>query len=183
MNYTAGITTLLAGLLLLTAFPANAQRGQGDLTGIARESERPPVETVTGELLRIETGPCENTTGHAYVGTHLFLETGASDEPLNIHLGAAYAVSSYVENLQAGQTLEVDVFRTEQMEAHHYIAKAFTANNHTVQLRDENLRPLWAGDRRMIPDDRRMLRDDRRFRDDRTLSRGGRSQTPRRGRW
>ena len=182
MNYTTGITTLLAGLLLLTAFPANAQKGQGDLTGMGREVEQPPVETVTGELLRIETGPCENTTGHAYIGTHLFIETGEYDEPLNVHLGAANAVSSYVENLEAGKTLEVEVFRTEQMEAHHYIAKSFTANSHTVQLRDDYLRPFWAGDRR-FRDDRRMSQDDRRFRDGRNLPRGGRSHTPQRGRW
>lgn len=197
MNHTTGISILLAGVLLLSAFPANAQKGQGDPTGIAREPGQPPVETVTGELLRIETGPCENSTGHAYVGTHLFLENGAGDEPLNVHLGPSYAVSSFVEDLEAGQNLEVEVFRTEQLEANQYIAKAFTANNHTVQLRDDILRPFWAGnrrtwsdDRRTVRNDRRMLRDDlrtvrndRRFRDDRGRPRGGRSDTFRRGRW
>ena len=139
---------VLAGLLLLVVYSAHAQRGQGDLTGMGMESDKPQLVMISGELDHIKTGPCENTTGQAYIGTHLFLRTGDGDTMHNIHLGAAYAVESYVDKLSIGQNIEVLGFRTEIMEESHYIAKEITANGHTFVLRDEDLRPFWAGDRR-----------------------------------
>jgi len=140
---------VLAGFLLLVSYSANAQRGQGDLTGMGMESDKPPLVMISGELDHIKTGPCENTTGHAYIGTHLFLKTEVGTLQ-NIHLGAAYAVESYVDKLSIGQKVDVLGFRTEQMEETHYIAKEITANGHTYVLRDEDLRPFWAGDRRVV---------------------------------
>lgn len=140
---------VLAGLLMLLTYSANAQRGQGDLTGMGMESDKPQLIMISGELDHIKTGPCENTTGHAYIGTHLFLQTGDSETLMNIHLGAAYAVESYVDKLSIGQKVEVLGFRTEKMEEGHFIAKEITANGHTYVLRDEDLRPFWAGDQRM----------------------------------
>ena len=140
---------VLAGLLLVVVYSANAQRGQGDLTGMGMESDKPPLVMISGELDHIKTGPCENTTGHAYIGTHLFLKTEVGTLQ-NIHLGAAYAVESYVDKLSIGQKVDVLGFRTEQMEETHYIAKEITANGHTYVLRDEDLRPFWAGDRRVV---------------------------------
>ncbi len=191
MKYLTGFLSFLTALVLLTVIPANAQIGQGDLTGVARGSVLPSVETISGELLRIETGPCESTTGHAYVGTHIFLATDESEEPLNIHLGASYAVTSHVNALEAGQILKLEVFRTEQMEANHFIAKSLTANDHKIAFRDDNLRPFWAGGRGASQwDERRVQLDDRRMQwDDRRVSRGSqrgrccRAHVPRRGRW
>ncbi len=191
MSYITNILSFLTALVLLTVIPAHAQKGQGDLTGVARGHELPSVEAITGELLRIETGPCESTTGHAYVGTHIFLATDESEEPLNIHLGASYAVASHVKALEAGQSLKLDVFRTEQMEANHFIAKSLTANDHKITFRDDNLRPFWAGGSGAPQwDDRRVQLDDRRMQwDDRKVSRGShrgrccRARVPRRGRW
>ena len=140
---------VLAGFLLLVSYSANAQRGQGDLTGMGMESDKPPLVMISGELDHIKTGPCENTTGHAYIGTHLFLKTEVGTLQ-NIHLGAAYAVESYVDKLSIGQKVDVLGFRTEQMEETHYIAKEITANGHTYVLRDKELRPFWAGDRRTV---------------------------------
>ncbi len=139
--------TLLAftGLILWIALPVSAQRGLGNQTGLAREWVKPDIETVRGELDHIKTGPCENTTGHAYIGTHLFLKAGDGDQLFNVHLGPADAVESYVNNLEIGQPVEARVFQTESMGAGEYIAQEVTANGHTLQLRDENLRPFWAG--------------------------------------
>lgn len=137
----------LAGLILMTSFSVHAQKGQGDLTGVSRQGITPSIDTRIGKLDHIKIGPCENTTGHAYIGTHLFLKTGDDDQLLNIHLGAAYAVESFVKNLETGQLVEVLVFRTEQMEENHFIANEVTVNGKTLRLRDVNLRPIWAGDR------------------------------------
>jgi hypothetical protein len=141
---------VLTGLILLMVYSVNAQRGQGDLTGIGMELEKPQLVLISGKLDHIKTGPCENTTGHAYIGTHLFLQTGNGDALYNIHLGATYALESYVDKLSIGQNVEVLGFRTEQMEDGHYIAKEITTNGHTFVFRDEELRPFWAGDRRTV---------------------------------
>ncbi|MDZ7717878.1 MAG: hypothetical protein U5K72_03535 [Balneolaceae bacterium] len=135
------------GFILFTVMPVSAQKGVGDATGIAREVEKPAIESFEGVLEQIKTGPCEHTTGHAYIGTHLFLKTGNSNQILNIHLGAAYALESYVKGLEAGQIIEVQAFRTDAMEQGQYIAKEITANGQVLQLRNENLRPFWAGDK------------------------------------
>ncbi len=154
MNRLSGILIAMAGCLLLCTLPVIAQKGQGDATGIAREIEKPPIEHITGELLRIETGPCEQTTGHAYIGTHLYLKSDENGQVLNIHLGAAYAVASYVKNLEIGKKLDVKGFRTELLKRDNYVAKEITVNGHTYQLRDENLRPFWAGERFQSSKDR-----------------------------
>ncbi len=137
--------------MLLFTYPANAQRGVEDDKGIARQAELPPLIEISGVLDHIETGPCEATTGRAYVGTHLFLQTEESETLLNIHLGAAYAVEGYVSKIQPGDLVEVIAFFTEQMNEGHFIAKEITVNSHMIVLRDDNLRPFWAGDRRQEP--------------------------------
>ena len=147
MKLTAYVLIIIAGVVLAANPAAFAQKGQGDETGMARQGVQPEIEVISGELDRVETGPCENTTGRAVIGTHIFIKSEEDGEVYNIHLGAAHAVKSYVENLEAGQTIEAHGFRTEQMEDEHFVAKKFTANGISHQLRDENLRPTWAGER------------------------------------
>ncbi len=91
MNRSASIALALAGCLLQCTLSANAQKNQGDVTGIAREIGKPPIEHITGELVRIETKHCEQATGHADIGTHLFLTSNENDPEINIYLGAADA--------------------------------------------------------------------------------------------
>lgn len=140
--------TVLASLILLMTISVNAQRGQGDLTGMAQQAEKPELVTISGVLDYIKTGPCESATGHAYIGTHLFLQSGEDETLINIHLGAAYAVEDYVNGLQPGDYVEVTGFRTKIMEADNYIAKNLSVNGRVFELRDENLKPFWAGERR-----------------------------------
>jgi hypothetical protein len=154
---------LFSGIVLFCAHPANAQKGIGNVYGIGQQQVLPDVETITGELVEIKTGPCENTTGYAVIGTHLFLKNNVNETVYNIHLGAAYAVDSFIARLSIGQNIEVHAFRTEQMDENHYVAKDVSANGHTIQLRDENLRPFWAGER--------------------ASQRGRQFDTRRRGRW
>ena len=157
------IWIIVIGIVITCINPVFAQKGIGSQTGLGQESEKPVIIAITGELMGMKTGPCENTTGDAYIGTHLFVKKTGTENLLNIHLGAAYAMESMISRLSIGHMIEMQVFRTEAMEADHYIAKQITANGYTMQLRDENLRPFWAGDS--------------------FAQRGKRSDIRRRGRW
>lgn len=142
------ISGLIVVLNLILYTPVLAQKGTGDSIGVSRALLKPQIELIEGTLDSMKTGPCENTTGDAYIGTHLFLTTD-NNKLLNIHLGAAYAVESIVDDLETGQTITVHGFRTEQMKSDNYVAKNITVNAHIYQLRDEGLRPFWARDQNL----------------------------------
>jgi hypothetical protein len=137
---------LFAALLL--SMSALAQKGTGETTGVAQQAVKPPVITVSGQVLEIKTGPCENTTGQSPVGTHLIVqsEDGAN---LNIHLGPENAVDHIVDQLTIGQTVTFEAFRTERLPDNAYIAKSLLLDDKVIYLRDDNLRPSWAYGRGM----------------------------------
>lgn len=130
-----------------------AQRGVGEPTGVAQQAEKPEVVSLSGDLVEVVTGPCEHTTGPSLLGTHLLIKTQKKDkktqkdETLNVHLGPAARVEFLVEGLSAGTTVSINGFRTEKMEKNHYVAQTVSYGDRTVRLRDENLRPVWAGGR------------------------------------
>jgi len=137
-------TTAIACALLPVA--AQAQRGVGGNAGVARQIEKPETLTVTGRLLEIKTAINDKTTGRSPAGTHLLVET-AKGEKLNIHLGPATAVADTVAKLTVGDKLSVTAFRTDDMAAGDYTAQTIVAGKNTFQIRDETLRPAWAGGR------------------------------------
>jgi hypothetical protein len=141
-------TTLLLLTLAMVCGPlpriALAQRGMGQASGVARQSVKPDVVTLSGTLAEIKTGPCEKTTGRSPIGTHLLLKTDKGDA-LNIHLGPQSAVADTVAKLTAGQAISVRAFRTELMPDKHYTAQSLTVGQTTIELRDAGLRPVWAG--------------------------------------
>jgi hypothetical protein len=100
--------------------------------------------SLSGKLKAIETGPCEMTTGRAYLGTHILLETPKGKE-LNIHLGPAPALDEIVDQLPEGKKVSVKCFRTERMPKDHYVAQSVAFGDTSLQIRDEDLRPFWAG--------------------------------------
>ena len=87
--------------------PARAQKGMGDATGVARASVRPEVVSLSGKVLRVETGPCEKTTGRADVGSHFILQTPPGQK-LNVHLGPAAAVGFVTSQLSVGKEVKVE---------------------------------------------------------------------------
>ena len=141
-----GLTLLMAGGLLwgVLAPCTHAQRGMGEPTGVARQAVKPEATSLSGEVLAVETGPCKKTTGPADVGSHFLLKTHNGKE-LNIHLGPAAVVDYIVEQLSVGKKVTVDVFRTAKMPTNHYVAQSLTFDGTTIRLRDEDLRPFWAG--------------------------------------
>lgn len=134
--------------LLFSPEPSHAQKGAGEASGVARQAVKPAVVTLSGELLEIKTGPCENTTGRSPAGTHLILK-GSNGMTLNVHLGPENAVDHVVEQLTVGQALALEAFRTDRLPENHYIAKSLLLDDKTIHLRDDKLRPSWAYGRGM----------------------------------
>ncbi len=130
----------------LVSSVAMAQRGVGGPDGIARKAVLPEVVTLKGTVVKVETGPCENTTGRSIVGTH-FLMKDPKGKTLNMHLGPTAIVEFVAKELTDGKTVKVEAFRTEQMKKNHYVACTITCDGRAVTLRDATLRPAWAGGR------------------------------------
>ena len=133
----------VAAATLPWAASAFAQRGVGESVGLAQQGTKPAAVELAGTLSAIEIRPCKHTTGHAMVGAHLILKAPDQKE-LNVHLGPAYATKSFVNKLEVGERLSVQAFRTEKMPAEHYVAKKVVAEDATLVLRDDTLRPTWA---------------------------------------
>jgi hypothetical protein len=144
MRWLTGSVVLFMGLVGSALW---AQRGLGERQGVARQAVAPAIVEISGTLQRMETGPCPSTTGWSAAGTHLLLETADGGE-INVHLGPASTVGPLVTGLSAGQAVHVAAFRTARMEAGHYVAKGLTYQDRVVRLRDESLRPIWAGGNR-----------------------------------
>jgi predicted Fe-Mo cluster-binding NifX family protein len=123
---------------------AFAQRGTGDPQGVARQPAKPQVVSLAGEVLEVKTEPCQMTTGRSSRGAHLLIKT-SEGKTINLHLGPAAAVESVTEGLSRGAQIKAEAFQTETMEKDQYIARSLTIGRRTVELRDENLRPRWAG--------------------------------------
>jgi hypothetical protein len=136
---------VLAGGWFLWNVPlAEAQRGMGDASGVARGGVEIERLVVSGTLEKIVTEPCAKTTGWSLAGTHLVIAAG-DQETWNVHLGPAVAVESMVEKLTEGMQITVDAFRTAKLPEDACVACALTFDDEELVLRDETLRPVWAG--------------------------------------
>jgi len=136
---------VVGGVVLAWSVPAQsyAQRGMGDNSGVARDAVKPVVVSIQGKVRKVVTEPCAQTTGRSYLGTHVVLDTDNAE--VNIHLGPAAAVESIAEQLNVDASIEVAGFRTEKMPENHYVAQVIVIGDQTLRLRDEDLRPVWAG--------------------------------------
>ena len=143
MRTTVTSVAIVALWCAIVVPPAHAQKGVGEQAGIARQAVKPEVISLAGKVLVTETGPCKNTTGRAYVGSHFILKT-PKGKKLNIHLGPAAVVDYIVAQLTVGKKLTVRAFRTAKMPVNHYVAQSLTLDGTTIRLRDEGLRPFWA---------------------------------------
>jgi hypothetical protein len=136
---------MLTGLVWsIPALGVHAQRGVGESRGIASRADTLDVLTFTGRVVAVVTEPCQATTGRASTGTHFLLRTSA-DEIRNIHLGPAGEVAELADQLSVNRKVIVDCFRTPNMQANHYVANSVKFGKRTVELRDQSLRPVWAG--------------------------------------
>ena len=136
-----GTIALLSALLC--AIPAAAQKGMGEPTGVGQQAVKPPIETMSGTIKHIKTGPCERTTGRSLEGVHLIVQV-ESGKMIDLHLGPAAALEDVLDQLSAGQQITFEAFRTDAMPQDAYVAKSLTAGDTTFELRDDSLRPNWA---------------------------------------
>lgn len=144
MRRALRILMLLGMAWLVPAVAVHAQRGVGQGSGIAAGVEVPAIVSFTGRVVEVKTEPCQATTGRASVGTHFLLKK-SDGEVLNIHLGPASEVAEIAEELTANRKITATCFRTAKMAAGDYVAKSVTVGDRTLELRDQGLRPTWAG--------------------------------------
>jgi len=130
-------------LVLILADVAFAQRGTGERQGVARQTDQPTVQSIVGTLQEVQTGPCENTTGKSPVGTHLILEGKAAT--YNLHLGPEARVGDVIALARVGEPVEATAFRTGRLADDHFVAVTVKLGGEEIRLRDESLRPRWAG--------------------------------------
>lgn len=145
LKYSTHLFLLTTGLLILSVATADAQRGRGNFTGMGQELVKPDIVEFSGELVEIETGPCEQTTGRAIIGTHLFIQQNSDGPIMNIHLGDAITMENYVEGLVIGHQVNVRAFRTDLLDSDHYIAMELESDGKSMILRTSDFRPVWAG--------------------------------------
>lgn len=132
--------------LLTVTFLGHAQKGTGNKTGIARSGFVTETTHVSGQIQKVLTEPCTQTTGRYSQGTHLLVKSDQGQvRVINVHLGPTQEVSDMTEQLERGQEIQLTLFRTNDMPDEQYIAKELTSKNRSYVLRDENFRPLWAG--------------------------------------
>jgi hypothetical protein len=138
----------IVGMILVPIWVSGAlaQRGAGERPGIARQADKPKVQNVAGSLKEVKTGPCEHTTGRSPVGTHLILE--GKETTFNLHLGPESEVKDVVERTKIGEPVEATAFRTGRLADEHYVAVTVKLGGEEIRLRDDSLRPRWAGDGR-----------------------------------
>ena len=138
---------------------AFGQRGMGEPRGVAQQADKPAIQTLRGTVQKVITEECVNTTGRYRIGTHFILKT--EDGKRNVHLGPAAVspVKTAAEALSEGQTVTVKAFRTERMPKGHYNAQQIETSDQTLVLRDDTLRPAWAGQRGISRGTRGVQRD------------------------
>ncbi|MBN2316205.1 MAG: hypothetical protein JXM79_19920 [Sedimentisphaerales bacterium] len=136
---------MIAMMVLVANGPAVwGQRGMGDDEGVVRQAVETEKTTLEGTIKEIVIEKCEQTTGPFGTGIHLLLTTD-EEKLYNVHLGPAVLIQDLVGSLETGQSVAVEAFRTEKMPADNFVAITLKWNGKTVRLRDENLRPTWAG--------------------------------------
>ncbi|HMP88762.1 MAG TPA: hypothetical protein PJ991_01100 [Kiritimatiellia bacterium] len=128
---------------VLAGSAALAQKGTGIDEGIVRQGLIPITRSIAGTLEGIKTGPCKNTTGRAYIGSHLFLRT-PENELINLHLGPANFVDEFISTLATGHIVRAIAFQTDNLKENNWVAKQVRVNDTELLLRDDSFRPLWA---------------------------------------
>jgi len=145
MEWKKAVIMVMAIVLLWGLVqPSWAQRGMGDASGVVQQGLRPEIVTLKGKVLRVITGPCAQSTGRFGIGTHFILQPEHGPEQ-NVHLGPAHLVQAAVRLLAQGEAVSVQAFRTEKMPPGHYNAITLTLDKQTICLRDQTLKPVWAG--------------------------------------
>ncbi|WP_129125376.1 ubiquitin family protein [Geomonas oryzae] len=142
------VTTLLAVTFAASAYAARWQgwRGSGGwgMNGAYQRLYDPAkVETLSGEVVRVETMPARKGPGS---GIHLQLKTDQGTIP--VHLGPSWFVERLDERIAKGDRVEVKGSRITFDGKPAIIAAEVKKGKEVLTLRDANGVPVWAGWRR-----------------------------------
>jgi len=139
---------LLAGIVV--GSEAFAQRpmggrggGGGRVPAGARIYDVNTVQTVTGDILTIETATNTRNTGGYGVGIHLLMKV--DKDTVSVHLGPAAFVSRQGVKLEVKDRIEVRGSKVTLAGKPTIIAAEFKKGDKTVRLRDDSGFPLWGG--------------------------------------
>lgn len=145
------VTTAVLVLVAGTAGWAWAQQGSGGASGSpdARVFDPSTVQTVKGEISRVEQLTPARGPGRMGGGIHLVVKT--DKETIPVHLGPAWYVDKQGVKLAAGDKIEVRGSRVTLDGQPAIIASDVTKGSQVLHLRDSNGVPAWAGWRRGAP--------------------------------
>jgi len=131
----------LVGVVSLAAAQGNPGGGWGPGSPYGRMYDPKTVETVAGEITKIDKlVPMRGM----HKGVHLLLKTNAP-EPLVVHLGPDWYVERQEITLKPGDKIQVRGSRITFDGKPAVIAAEVTKDGKTLQLRDANGVPVWAG--------------------------------------
>ena len=146
MNRVAVIVSVIGALTLATAGTSPAQGGPGRGAGRAggRMYDQKTVETVSGQVAKVEQIPARGRGGPG--GIHLLLKTDKEEIP--VHLGPAWYINKQPVKIAAQDTIEVRGSRVTFEGKPAIIAAEVKRGDQTLKLRDETGVPVWSGSQR-----------------------------------
>jgi hypothetical protein len=140
----------LSTALAVAATSATAQLGADDENGLAQNEgvgRGMEIDTrgITGTLGELVVGECTTRTRGVVEGAHLIVTT-MGDQQAVIHLGptSASVVEEIVAAAEPQQEYEGLIIRTDEMPFDAFAAATVTLNGQSWQLRDDEMRPVWA---------------------------------------
>ena len=141
------IRTLAVALLAVTAlaFAAEApSTPEGGGPGARRRWDPASVETLSGEVLRIDHVPRKRGTGMV---VHLEVRAGTG-ETVDVRLGPAWWVDGQKVRVKENDQVEVKGSRISVGGEPVVIAAAVSKKGKTLVLRSDDGVPVWAGQKR-----------------------------------
>jgi len=121
----------------------SGSQGWGRGSDYARLYDAKTVETIKGEVVSVQTFTPARGMGH---GVHLQLKT--DKETLPVHLGPAWFIENQDTKIEAKDVVEVRGSRITFEGKPALIAAEVKKGDETLQLRDRDGYPAWAGWRR-----------------------------------
>jgi len=137
------LVSALAMTTSVFAAPRTGMGGWGAGTKYGRLYNAQTVETVSGEVVKVEK--IKPMKGMSY-GIHLVLKTEKGEIP--VHLGPAWYLSNQDMEIAAGDKVEVKGSRVDFGGKPAIIAAEVKKGDETLKLRDDDGFPMWAGWRR-----------------------------------
>jgi hypothetical protein len=134
------LSIALLGLLFL-AVTVSAEPDSPAAAGPGRRYDPNTVQTISGDVLRIDHVPSPRRTGTA---VHLALRVSA-DETLDVRLGPAWYVDAQKMRIKEKDHVEVKGSRVTIGGAPVVIAAVVNKNDKTMVLRNDAGVPNWAG--------------------------------------